>query len=162
MVRTLRLWPSRLTRACQRAAIVTILSLATLPEAHAGLLDFLFGYSAAPAPRWIELRPLSGDSYRRAPIFRRKSTVHHQSASRPQTAFCCKDGSDPITALMNDPTLRKGDAVMMAEGMMIFEGSNNETSHQPADFVAVPKASLSSKERAAWRAPEEMPQTPSS
>jgi hypothetical protein len=149
MVHVLRLLP----RTYQRAAIVMIVSLTPLPEAHAGLLDFLFGHQAAPAHRWIELPPPSVGSYRRAAIFRRKSAVHRQSGSRLQTASCCRDGGDPVTALMNDPTLRKGDAVMMTQGLMIFEGSNIETPHQPADFVGVLTASLSSKKRARILAP---------
>jgi hypothetical protein len=122
--------------------------LATVPEAHAGFLDFLFGHPA-PIPGSSELPPPSRGEFSHGPVFRHKSAAHHPSAApRLKVASCCKDGSDPINALMNDPTLRKGDAVMMAQGMMIFEGSSNESVHQPSDFVIVPKAvSLSSKER---------------
>ncbi len=128
-------------------AIVAGVLLTTLPEAHAGFLDFLFGHPA-PVPGPSELPPPSAGEFSRGPVFRHKSAAHHQSATRLKAAPCCKDGSDPINALMNDPTLRKGDAVMMAQGMMIFEGSSNESVHQSSDFVAVPKAvSLSLKDR---------------
>jgi len=147
MVQASRLCPSPVTRMSQRIAIVAVVLLTTLPEAHAGFLDFLFG-RPAPMPSPSELPPPPAGGFSHGPFFRHKSVAHHQSAARPKAALCCKDGSDPINALLNDPTLRKGDAVMMMQGMMIFEGSSNETSHQPSDFVVVPKAvSLNSKDR---------------
>jgi hypothetical protein len=149
MVQALRYCPSRLTRVFQRLALVAGVLLATLPEAHAGFLDFLFGHPApAPVQSPSELAPPSGGKFSRRPVFRHKSAANHPSAARMKAALCCKDGSDPINAVMNDPTLRKGDAVMLSQGMMVFEGSGNESVHHPSDFVVVPKAvSLSSKDR---------------
>jgi hypothetical protein len=147
MVLASRHGPSPVTRMSQRMAIVAVVLLTTLPEAHAGFLDFLFGRSA-PMPSPSELPSPAAGGFSHGPVFRHKGVAHHQSAARPKTASCCKDGGDPIAAILNDPTLRKGDAVMMAQGMMIFEGSSSETPHQLSDFVAVPRAvSLSSKDR---------------
>jgi hypothetical protein len=71
-----------------------------------------------------------------------------ESRSR-SVALCCKDGGDPMAAILEDPTLRAGDAVMTERGMTIFEGSGAATRHQPTDFVPLSKASkVSSKERA--------------
>jgi hypothetical protein len=147
MVQASRLCRSRLTGISQRMAIVAGVLLATLPEAHAGLLDFLFGHPA-PVLGPSELPPPAASGFPQGPVFRHKSAAHHSSAPHLNAATCCKGGGDPIDALMNDPTLRKGDAVMMTQGMMIYEGSGNETLHRPSDFVVVPKAmSLSAKDR---------------
>jgi hypothetical protein len=43
-------------------------------------------------------------------------------------------------ALMSDPTLRDGDAVMTDHGMTVFRGSGHDKVHQPQDFVAIAKA----------------------
>jgi hypothetical protein len=147
MVQASRIW-SKYARISRYFAVITIASLSTLPEAHAGLLDFLFGRPAGPPPSFADSVPTPAGGDRRMPNFRRKNTAHHQSVARPKQALCCKEGEDAMLALMNDPTLRKGDAVMMTRGVMIFEGSNGDPSHQSDDFVALAKAaSLSSKER---------------
>jgi hypothetical protein len=80
----------------------------TIPEAHAGLFDFLFGHYAvpqmpAPLPRVVS-------RFRRK--VRREVVVKSvkEVRSRSNMAFGCKDGGDPMNALLNDPTLRDGDA----------------------------------------------------
>jgi hypothetical protein len=127
----------------------------TAPEAHAGLFDFLFGRHDAPAPQ-ISAPPPSVNSFRRPIVssFRRKarSEVAHKPVKESRSrsvALCCKDGGDPMAAILEDPTLRAGDAVMTEQGMTIFEGSGGATRHQLADFVPLSKASkVSSNTRA--------------
>jgi hypothetical protein len=57
-----------------------------------------------------------------------------------------------MVALMSDPTLRDGDAVMTAKGLTIFEGASGRRVHHLEDFVAVQKATnvpLKNRERMA-------------
>jgi hypothetical protein len=62
-------------------------------------------------------------------------------------------------AIMNDPTLRKGDAVMTNRGMMVYEGASGEAGHQADDFVALSKAvGLSKFDRARISAVSSKPQ----
>jgi hypothetical protein len=142
-------------RTIQRAGVLVAALLMTAPEAHAGLFDFLFGRHDAPIPQ-ISAPPQSVNSFRRPFVssFRRKARTEaaykpvNESRSR-SVALCCKDGGDPMAAILEDPTLRAGDAVMTERGMTIFEGSGAATRHQPEDFVALSKASkVSSKNRA--------------
>jgi hypothetical protein len=145
----------RCPRVIQCAGVLVASLLMTAPEAHAGLFDFLFGHHDAPAPQ-ISAPPPSVKSFRRPIVssFRRKA--RSDAAHRPvkesrsgSVALCCKDGGDPMAAILEDPTLRAGDAVMTERGMTIFEGSGAATRHQPADFVPLSKASkVSSNKRA--------------
>jgi len=60
---------------------------------------------------------------------------------------CHRGPVDHIAMLMRDVTLRKGDAVMTASGIRVFEGANIATIRD-GDFVALAKArSLSSERR---------------
>jgi hypothetical protein len=145
----------RCPRVIQRAGVLVAALLMTAPEAHAGLFDFLFGRHDAPAPQ-ISAPPPSVNRFRRPIVssFRRKarSEAAHmpvkESRSR-SVALCCKDGGDPMAAVLEDSTLRAGDAVMTERGMTIFEGSGAATRHLPEDLVPLSKASkVSSKDRA--------------
>jgi hypothetical protein len=124
-------------------AITATLLMLTAP-AHAGLLDFLFGHqadqthqsAAAPAP--------AGDSEHMRPRLSRPISAPRRltgaSGSHRVVALCCKNGSDPMVALMSDPTLRDGDAVMTPQGLTIFEGPTTTRLHHQEDFVAIGKA----------------------
>lgn len=52
--------------------------------------------------------------------------------------MCCKT-DDAADAFMNDPTLRRGDAVMTKDGIRIFEGPVS-THHAAGDFVSLEMA----------------------
>jgi hypothetical protein len=144
--------------ALQRVSVVCIALSATTPSAQAGFLDFLFGRQEAPAaPVYVPAGPTIRHEFR-APVLRRKH-VAHQAASQQKTALCCKEGGDPMVAIMNDPTLRRGDAVMTNRGMMVYEGASGETGHQGDDFVALSRAaSLSKFDRARISAVSSKPQ----
>jgi hypothetical protein len=153
-------------RTIQRAGVLVAALLMTAPEAHAGLFDFLFGRHDAPPQ--ISAPPPSVNRFRRPIVssFRRKarSEAAHmpvkESRSR-SVALCCKDGGDPMAAILEDPTLRPGDAVMTERGMTIFEGSGAATRHLPEDLVPLSKASkVSSKDRARVAALVSPVQTP--
>jgi hypothetical protein len=113
-----------------------------VPQAQAGILDFLFGrpvdpVTVAPAP-WSPASNEFRRSPKPVPLASRTATPAVKSST--SISLCCKDGGDPMRALMNDPTLRDGDAVMTDHGMTVFKGSAHERVHQPGDFVAVAKA----------------------
>jgi hypothetical protein len=151
---------STVYHAIQYVGVVCIALTATIPPAQAGFFDFLFGRQEAPAPAAPAYVP-AGPSTRHEfhpPVLRRKH-VAHQTPSLPKTALCCKDGGDPMMAIMNDPTLRKGDAVMTNRGMMVYEGASGASGHQADDFVALAKAvSLSKFDRARISAVSSKPQ----
>ena len=141
----------RMAGAFRYVVAFTAALLMFIPMAHAGLLDFLFGHQttatdqpvASPAPVGEHARPRLGGPAS-AP---RRST----GASQPHrvVALCCKDGGDPMVALMSDSTLRHGDAVMIPQGMAIFEGATATRLHHSEDFVAIENAtSLPLKNRA--------------
>jgi hypothetical protein len=136
---------SKLARASQCVAMIIAALLMIVPEAHAGLLDFLFGRQA-PSVSQIAPIPAAGNiSEQRRPLVARPVNERRRQiiASKPRSniALCCKDGGDPMVALMSDPTLRDGDAVVTPRGVTIFEGRRGAPLHQPEDFVAVQKAS---------------------
>jgi hypothetical protein len=148
----------RVYHTIQYVGVVCIALSATTPPAHAGFFDFLFGRQEAPAaPLYVPSAPAIKHQFH-APVLRRKH-VAHQAASPQKTALCCKEGGDPMMAIMNDPTLRRGDAVMTNRGMMVYEGASGETGHQADDFVALSKAgSLSKFDRARISAVSSKPQ----
>lgn len=124
-------------------AVVTVglvQSIAFPTIAHAGFFDFLFGQLfQSPA-----VRPFEGDfggsrwgadrGYRRRadPGFRRHG--HKLSAHRKMVvAESHPRGPLAPTDLMDDESLRPGDAVMTPTGIRIFVGSSG-SHHEPDDF----------------------------
>jgi hypothetical protein len=136
----------RIARASRCVAAATAILLMFTPKAQAGFLDFLFGHEAAqtyqsPAPQAPVGDHNSG--YVRPRLGRPMSEPRRStgaSAAHRVIALCCKDGGDPMAALMSDPTLRDGDAVMTPQGMTVFEGATTTRLHLPEDFVAIRKA----------------------
>src|SRR4051794_21804718 len=62
------------------------------------------------------------------------------SPSRPK-ARSAKDTPDYLAALMRDPTLRRGDIVMLPSGPHVFRGAARPV-HTLKDFAAVPAAKI--------------------
>jgi hypothetical protein len=138
-------WSARVT---QRAWVFVAALLMTAPEAHGGLFDFLFGRHETSALQ-ISAPPPSVSSFRRRKARSEAAQKPVKERRRGSVALCCKDGGDPMAAILEDVTLRAGDAVMTERGMAIFEGSGAATRHQPADFVPLSEASIvSAKDRA--------------
>ncbi|HEY8580082.1 MAG TPA: hypothetical protein VIL72_09370, partial [Beijerinckiaceae bacterium] len=121
-----------------RAAAVAAAVLVGAPQAaHAGFFDFLFG--EPPPPRVMRRAPPP------APEPLAEATVPEAALpvtrTKPaNTALCCKNGEDPKRALLADPTLRPGDAVVTAEGIVIFRGASGSTQHEQSDFVSLAQA----------------------
>ena len=53
----------------------------------------------------------------------------------------CHRRPDQASSLMNDATLRKGDSIMTAQGILVFNG-RGQLPHAPGDFTALAKASM--------------------
>ena len=60
---------------------------------------------------------------------------HRKARSAPRAATIAKGPTEPVS-IYEDKTLRRGDAVMTANGMRIFRGSNTMP-YRDADFVAI-------------------------
>lgn len=125
-------------------AVVTVglLQSIALPGiAHAGFLDFLFGQTFQPRAA----RPggdLGGmpDHWGAGSGFRRHADRgfhrHGQKSMARRTVLIADnhpEGPIPSTNLMDDESLRYGDAVMTPAGIRIFIG-NSSDHHAPADF----------------------------
>ena len=125
----------------------------TAGSVQAGLLDALFGGARAYAPPPYEYPPPPYASPRPprhydddAPRARRRSVEERapkvdttiEIPPMLQTASCCKNGEDPMKALLNDETLMRGDVVMTPHGLRTFVGSR--APHAMRDFVPVEKS----------------------
>ena len=126
------------------AATVAALSLAGLVSvprpAHAGFFEQLFGIQpqqSAPTyePQPAAPEPYSVPSYRNHPV--KKRVAVESTPVRQKT-----------TDLMHDASLRPGDAIMMKDGIHVFEGGHARQ-HDDTDFVALDNdRDLSKPERA--------------
>ena len=115
-------------------AIGVLAGLATAPTgAQAGFFDQLFGVFQAPAPA---AQP--SYSYDRA-----QRNVSGSFAARRAHKRVAIVSDKPVlqktTGLMEDKTLRRGDAVMMKDGLHVYAGSASST-HDDEDFVALDDA----------------------
>ncbi|MGB6325258.1 MAG: hypothetical protein WBG11_05640 [Methylocella sp.] len=132
---------ARNRRGVAIAAVTVGLGIAFPSIAHAGFFDFLFGQPERPA-----VRPYGGDfggmpgHWGANPGFRRHADRgfhghgHKLSARRKlRVADNHPVGPVPPTDLMDDNSLRRGDAVMTATGIRIFIGSSGNH-HDPEDF----------------------------
>lgn len=115
------------------------LATGTAP-AQAGFFDQLFGLPAAPVAQPYAPPP---GAYSQpdaiAPSVRPRRVRRHYVDAKPML--------QKTTDLMRDTTLRPGDAVMMKNGLQVFEGDEGNR-HVRGDFVSLNDAdSLSKRER---------------
>jgi hypothetical protein len=111
-----------------------------MPVAKAGFLDFLF---AAPAPQPVATgvaKPLPASPQEATREVAQPTKTRTASAKPVNSALCCKNGEDPRAAIMADPTLRPGDAVVTRNGILIFRGTAGATQHNRTDFVPLAQA----------------------
>ena len=118
------------------AGLVQCIALPTV--AHAGFFDFLFGQPFQSQP----VRPYEGyfGHWGADPGFRRHADPNfhrhrHKLSSHRKTLVADNHpvGPVPPTDLMDDDSLRRGDAVMTPAGIRIFIGSSGDH-HEPEDF----------------------------
>jgi hypothetical protein len=132
---------ARNRRGVAIATVMVGLGIAFPSIAQAGLFDFLFGQSERPA-----VRPNEGyfggmpGQWGADPGFRRRADrgFHrhgHKFMSRRKLPVADNHpvGPVPPTDLMDDGSLRHGDAVMTPAGIRIFIGSS-ANHHEPEDF----------------------------
>ena len=122
-----------------------VAALAVLPgTAHAGFLDQLFGGFApqAPQPYTYEQPQAPLD----APFAPQLPPPAHRQHKR--TAMIdSKPVRQKTTDLMHDVSLRPGDAVMMKDGIHVYEG-DDAAKHTRQDFVSLDQADVTRKQRA--------------
>ena len=108
--------------------------------AQAGFFEQLFSGFQAQAPA-----PEPSYDYNSAPRVPAPSLVHH--FRRRVASVSSKPVLQKTTDLMDDKTLRPGDAVMMKDGLHIYTGSEAST-HERDQFVRLDEAHrLSDRER---------------
>ncbi len=125
--------------------------------AYAGFFDFLFG----PPPAAQSYAYPGGEPFRATPGFRRRAEhpIHRRvHALVTHRKVILADKSDPVVGpqapvdLMDDDSLRHGDAVMTQAGIKIFVGYSSDH-HQPEDFRKISEIKkLSKRERSAFAA----------
>lgn len=134
-------------------ALGLMLLAGTAGSVQAGLLDALFGgaraYAPPPydypspyaSPRYYD-EEVPGPRARRRSVEERAPRADTNIEVPPllQTATCCKNGEDPMEALLNDDTLVRGDVVMTTQGLRTFVGSR--APHAMKDFVPVGKSRM--------------------
>ena len=99
----------------------------------------------AGSERIEEATSLDGRRYDRLPVaFRHASTRDNACSCRPAEAAA----DSPLMSLLDDLTMRRGDAVMTAKGVRVFRGATRWPLRQ-RDFVRVGKTDLSPQARAA-------------
>lgn len=140
------------------AAILTICAWTT--GAEAGFFEELFGDSepavpAAPAPQAHRRQPTGGVSFsiranRRSVV--RKSDDASNGGSKPlKSVFCAeglssRDNPDSDDIRLHDGTLRAGDSLVTANGILVFKG-RAACPHTSADFVGLAQSKLPAEKR---------------
>ncbi|MGA7384430.1 MAG: hypothetical protein WBW81_06980, partial [Methylocella sp.] len=122
------------------AAMAVGLSIAFPSIAHAGFFDFLFGQPERPAVRPYETYPRGLPYWSTGQGFQRRADrgFHHhghQLMGRRKVFVADSHPAGPLapTELMDDDSLRRGDAVVTPSGIRIFIGSPG-SHHAPEDF----------------------------
>ena len=121
-------------------AAVTVGFIAFPSIAHAGFFDFLFGQPERPAVRPYETYPNGLPYWGAGPGFRRRADAsflrhRHKLSARRKMVVADSHPAGPLapTDLMDDDSLRPGDAVVTPSGIRIFIGSSG-SHHAPEDF----------------------------
>ena len=138
---------STFVRPLALAFVVGGATLAPAGQAQAGLFDFLFGGAPRPAPQYYA--PSYG-----APLDVR---VNPQKRKREGTAHKVRPGKERTTKVVNtsidpkkhpnwyleDPTLRRGDIVVLPTGAMVYQGGARPQTRE--DFAKLGESRLVSK-----------------
>lgn len=157
---------SRFTR-CANITVLTVgVSLCSLlggaqSVQAQGLFEALFGRSEpsfSPTltipyePQQRRLRPVAPRRQAFAPRPTKERMAHnrpsteratparlHREAQKPEPYKAPEVSPGPLGRFLNDPTLRRGDVVATADGLMVYRGGSSAR-HRPAEFVAVESA----------------------
>lgn len=128
-----------------RSAILSLVSVVTVgfvpqPASAAGLFDFLFGGFSAPQPRYDYGTPLDVrvNPERRA----KKVTAGPRAEHKPKLQTSIDPVKNPSWYL-DDPTLRRGDIVVLKGRALVYDGGRGARSTD--DFTPIQKSTLVSK-----------------
>lgn len=120
--------------------------MAATTQAQAGLFDFLFGGQQRQAPQYYAPAP----SYDRAPLDVRvnpRRKVKDAGKARPErTTKVVNKSIDPRQHpnwFLEDPTLRRGDIVVLPTGAMVYQGGSRPQMKE--DFAKLGESRLLSK-----------------
>ena len=137
--KTARKLVSRRGQTVLAIGVVAGLAMAST-SAQAGFFEQLFSGFQAQAPA-----PQPAYDYNPEPRSAAPSRVHH--FRRRVASVSSKPVLQRTTSLMDDKTLRPGDAVMMKDGLHVYAGPESAT-HERDQFVRLDEAHrLSDKER---------------
>lgn len=143
--------------ASRRLACLTIAGMATLATVHGacaedgigGFLSSIFGgNNTVQQPAAASSAPVYQRSYARSPAYQRPHlrVVHFQQPlvirprkTTPRVVFAQSPTKPGKVSIYEDKTLRRGDAVMTADGVRIFSGSSSWP-YTAGDFVALATA----------------------
>lgn len=140
-------------------AALTLSAASILPAGGAsaeGLFGFLSGFGqpaqAAPPPALypaypsgpMELRVRPRRVVQRPAAPRRSSVASRDAVLRQKEAYARLDPATNPDWYLQDPTLRRGDIVVLKTGIMVFEGQR-EPAHVAADFRPLDQDSRLSK-----------------
>lgn len=140
-MKRLNMSPARCARRASFVAATSLALMVPFSAANAGFFDFLFQVLPAPTAAPV---------YRSAPHFH----YHHTQRTVSHHAKFASDRSHPssmrvVSNIMDDESLKDGDAVMTKDGIRIFTGASS-AHHTSDDFVKISETKhLSSRERAA-------------
>ncbi len=147
---------SRFTRCARvnffNATVGLCLLMGGSQGAHAqGFFEALFGRSEPSFAPTLTIPQESRRSLGRRPSERSaalsRSSSHDAAAYRPRRESMHKPEPyrapevmpGPLGRFLNDPTLRRGDVVATADGLMVYRGGASAR-HRPSEFVAVQRA----------------------
>jgi hypothetical protein len=142
---------ARNRRGVAIAAVTVALDIAFPSISHAGFFDFLFGQPERPAARPYEPYPNGLPYWGADQDFRRRADrgLHrhgHKLMGRRKMVVADNHPVGPLapTDLMDDDSLRPGDAVVTPSGIRIFIGLHgshhaSEDFRKPSDIKGLPK-----------------------
>jgi hypothetical protein len=155
---SIRFWSSG--RAALLGAIaVGTAAMAPASAAAQGLFDFLFGGppqqherpTVSYAPSYVPggagsyapdhgIKVSRGSERPRHKRVKRLSVVEPAVVEKPVKTEPPAVGNGPLGTFVNDPTLRAGDVVVTAQGLMVYRGSGG-SHHSPREFIGLAQAS---------------------
>ena len=140
---------SSLVRPIALAVVVGGATLAPVGEAQAGLFDFLFG-GGRPAPQYYAPSYGAPLDVRVNPQKRRREGAQRVRPGKDRTTKVVNTSIDPKQHPnwhLEDPTLRRGDIVVLPTGAMVYQGGARPQTRE--DFSKLSDSRLvSKKERA--------------
>lgn len=144
-MRFLSFFPASMGRLLALVCCIAAAHVSLTASASAqGLLEFLFGRSAPQV-----YAPPSGPASGLEEGQGARRAVRLREPQKPPPYAPPEVMPGPLGQFLRDPTLRRGDVVATAHGLMVYRGPGG-SQHRPADFMPV----ASEAAGAPWRRPE--------